>query len=126
MVETRSTMMEYELMDPCSHGVPYPTRRNGETTSFQKAFGGIATAIMLQITSDGGVHMLLELVRSLTSSRYSTEPFASANGQIPQLNLWDDHDVCVKLLSLLYKFQYLESADVFRLSMDSGLMSLIL
>lgn len=25
---------------------------------------------------------------------YSTEPFASANGQIPQLNMWDDHDVC--------------------------------
>jgi hypothetical protein len=25
--------------------------------------------------------------------RYGTEPFASANGQIPQLNLWDDHDV---------------------------------
>jgi len=24
---------------------------------------------------------------------YSTEPFASANGQIPQLNIWDDHDV---------------------------------
>lgn len=24
---------------------------------------------------------------------YSTEPFASANGQIPQLNLWDDHDI---------------------------------
>jgi hypothetical protein len=26
--------------------------------------------------------------------RYSTEPFAGANGQIPQLNIWDDHDVC--------------------------------
>lgn len=25
---------------------------------------------------------------------YSTEPFASANGQIAQLNIWDDHDVC--------------------------------
>lgn len=24
---------------------------------------------------------------------YGTEPFASANGQIAQLNLWDDHDV---------------------------------
>ncbi|KAI8629145.1 hypothetical protein F5Y19DRAFT_91593 [Xylariaceae sp. FL1651] len=24
---------------------------------------------------------------------YSTEPFASANGQIPQLNIWDDHDI---------------------------------
>ncbi|EAQ92587.1 hypothetical protein CHGG_00822 [Chaetomium globosum CBS 148.51] len=23
---------------------------------------------------------------------YSTEPFANANGQIPQLNIWDDHD----------------------------------
>ncbi|KAK3112824.1 hypothetical protein LTR53_010505 [Teratosphaeriaceae sp. CCFEE 6253] len=24
---------------------------------------------------------------------YSTEPFASANGQIPQLQIWDDHDI---------------------------------
>ncbi|KAI9839867.1 MAG: hypothetical protein M1819_000059 [Sarea resinae] len=24
---------------------------------------------------------------------YSTEPFASANGQIPQINIWDDHDI---------------------------------
>ncbi|KAI9051101.1 hypothetical protein LZ554_005205 [Drepanopeziza brunnea f. sp. 'monogermtubi'] len=24
---------------------------------------------------------------------YSMEPFAGANGQIPQLNLWDDHDI---------------------------------
>ena len=24
---------------------------------------------------------------------YSSKPFASANGQIPQLNIWDDHDV---------------------------------
>lgn len=26
---------------------------------------------------------------------YTTEPFAGANGQIAQLNLWDDHDVRV-------------------------------
>lgn len=25
--------------------------------------------------------------------RYGTEPFAGANGKIPQVNLWDDHDV---------------------------------
>jgi hypothetical protein len=24
---------------------------------------------------------------------YGTEPFATANGQIPQLNIWDDHDI---------------------------------
>lgn len=24
---------------------------------------------------------------------YSTEPFASANGTIPQINIWDDHDI---------------------------------
>lgn len=24
---------------------------------------------------------------------YSTEPFASANSQIPQINIWDDHDI---------------------------------
>lgn len=27
-------------------------------------------------------------------SRYGTEMFAVANGQIPQINIWDDHDVC--------------------------------
>ncbi|PKS10626.1 hypothetical protein jhhlp_002381 [Lomentospora prolificans] len=26
-------------------------------------------------------------------SWYNREPFASANGQIPQLNIWDDHDI---------------------------------
>lgn len=25
---------------------------------------------------------------------YNTAPFALANGQIPQVNIWDDHDVC--------------------------------
>lgn len=34
----------------------------------------------------------------LILTRYGTEPFASANGQIPQLNLWDDHDVSVSNL----------------------------
>jgi PhoD related phosphatase len=24
---------------------------------------------------------------------YSTEPFASANASIPQVNIWDDHDI---------------------------------
>lgn len=24
---------------------------------------------------------------------YTTEPFATANGQIPQINIWDDHDI---------------------------------
>ena len=28
---------------------------------------------------------------------YSTEPFAAANGQIPQVNIWDDHDVKLPL-----------------------------
>lgn len=27
------------------------------------------------------------------AGRYGTEPFAGANGQIPQMNIWDDHDV---------------------------------
>nr|POE71374.1 uncharacterized protein CFP56_62469 [Quercus suber] len=27
------------------------------------------------------------------SKWYSTEPFASANAQVPQLNIWDDHDI---------------------------------
>lgn len=26
---------------------------------------------------------------------YNTEPFSTANGQIPQINIWDDHDVSV-------------------------------
>ena len=29
----------------------------------------------------------------VTRCRYGTEPFAEANGKIPQVNLWDDHDV---------------------------------
>jgi hypothetical protein len=29
---------------------------------------------------------------------YNTEPFSTANGQIPQLNIWDDHDVSGNLL----------------------------
>ena len=28
---------------------------------------------------------------------YNTEPFSTANGQIPQLNIWDDHDVRILL-----------------------------
>jgi hypothetical protein len=35
--------------------------------------------------------------------RYGTEPFSSVNGQIAQLNLWDDHDVC-NLLHIEYIF----------------------
>lgn len=39
--------------------------------------------------------MVSQQLRSLTIMyRYSTEPFAAANGQIAQLNIWDDHDVC--------------------------------
>jgi hypothetical protein len=26
---------------------------------------------------------------------YNTEPFSTANGQIPQINIWDDHDVSI-------------------------------
>ena len=29
---------------------------------------------------------------------YSTEPFATANGQIPQINIWDDHGWSLKIL----------------------------
>jgi len=25
---------------------------------------------------------------------YATSPFSHANSQIPQVNIWDDHDVC--------------------------------
>ena len=31
---------------------------------------------------------------------YSTEPFASANAQIPQINIWDDHDIIDGFVSL--------------------------
>lgn len=31
---------------------------------------------------------------------YNTAPFAHANGQIPQINMWDDHDVCGVLLPM--------------------------
>ncbi|KAK4101649.1 hypothetical protein N658DRAFT_50350 [Parathielavia hyrcaniae] len=42
---------------------------------------------------------------------YSTEPFASANGQIPQLNIWDDHDIIDGFGSYVNDFM---KCDVFR------------
>ncbi|KAI0159506.1 hypothetical protein GGR57DRAFT_426563 [Xylariaceae sp. FL1272] len=42
---------------------------------------------------------------------YSTEPFASANGQIPQLNIWDDHDIIDGFGSYVDDFM---QCDVFR------------
>jgi hypothetical protein len=44
------------------------------------------------------VNLILQTKKSKDQAkfdRYSMEPFAGANGQIPQLNLWDDHDVSV-------------------------------
>jgi len=42
---------------------------------------------------------------------FSTEPFASANGQIPQLNIWDDHDIIDGFGSYVDEFM---KCDVFR------------
>jgi len=42
---------------------------------------------------------------------YSTEPFAQANGQIPQLNIWDDHDIIDGFGSYVNDFMM---CDVFR------------
>ncbi|KAK4161980.1 hypothetical protein QBC43DRAFT_89456 [Cladorrhinum sp. PSN259] len=42
---------------------------------------------------------------------YGTEPFASANGQIPQLNIWDDHDIIDGFGSYVNDFM---KCDVFR------------
>ncbi|KAK3694091.1 hypothetical protein B0T22DRAFT_61208 [Podospora appendiculata] len=42
---------------------------------------------------------------------YGTEPFASANGQIPQLNVWDDHDIIDGFGSYVNEFM---KCDVFR------------
>ncbi|KAI1326302.1 hypothetical protein F5Y16DRAFT_375349 [Xylariaceae sp. FL0255] len=42
---------------------------------------------------------------------YSTEPFAAANGQIPQLNIWDDHDIIDGFGSYVDDFM---RCDVFR------------
>ncbi|KAH8676163.1 putative transcription factor btf3 [Xylariales sp. PMI_506] len=42
---------------------------------------------------------------------YSTEPFAQANGQIPQLNIWDDHDIIDGFGSYVNDFM---KCDVFR------------
>ncbi|KAI1763617.1 hypothetical protein GGR53DRAFT_359736 [Hypoxylon sp. FL1150] len=42
---------------------------------------------------------------------YSTEPFAAANGQIPQLNIWDDHDIIDGFGSYVNEFM---KCDVFR------------
>ncbi|KAL2269983.1 hypothetical protein VTJ83DRAFT_2167 [Remersonia thermophila] len=42
---------------------------------------------------------------------YSTEPFAAMNGQIPQLNIWDDHDIIDGFGSYVNEFM---KCDVFR------------
>ncbi|TRX98969.1 hypothetical protein FHL15_000311 [Xylaria flabelliformis] len=42
---------------------------------------------------------------------YSTEPFAAVNGQIPQLNIWDDHDIIDGFGSYVDEFM---KCDVFR------------
>ncbi|KJR89915.1 transcription factor btf3 [Sporothrix schenckii 1099-18] len=42
---------------------------------------------------------------------YSTEPFAATNGQIPQLNIWDDHDIIDGFGSYVNEFM---KCDVFR------------
>ncbi|KAH9903933.1 hypothetical protein F4778DRAFT_780618 [Xylariomycetidae sp. FL2044] len=42
---------------------------------------------------------------------YATEPFAAANGQIPQLNIWDDHDIIDGFGSYVNDFM---KCDVFR------------
>ncbi|KAI0404473.1 hypothetical protein F4802DRAFT_567190 [Xylaria palmicola] len=42
---------------------------------------------------------------------YATEPFAAVNGQIPQLNIWDDHDIIDGFGSYVHEFMM---CDVFR------------
>lgn len=42
---------------------------------------------------------------------YSTEPFSSANSQIPQVNIWDDHDIIDGFGSYVNDFM---NCDVFR------------
>jgi hypothetical protein len=42
---------------------------------------------------------------------YNTEPFSTANGQIPQLNIWDDHDIIDGFGSYIDSFM---KCDVFR------------
>ena len=42
---------------------------------------------------------------------FGTEPFAAANGQIPQLNIWDDHDIIDGFGSYVNDFM---KCDVFR------------
>ncbi|KAL7810561.1 hypothetical protein V8C44DRAFT_332535 [Trichoderma aethiopicum] len=42
---------------------------------------------------------------------YNTEPFSTANGQIAQINIWDDHDIIDGFGSYVHKFM---QCDVFR------------
>ncbi|CAK7273943.1 hypothetical protein SEPCBS57363_005909 [Sporothrix epigloea] len=42
---------------------------------------------------------------------YSLEPFASANGQIPQLNIWDDHDIIDGFGSYVNDFMNCDAAE---------------
>lgn len=78
-------------------GLVSEIRKRGENTPFLRNWGRTVTNIMSTTIFDGVYWVVL--TRAVESyfltdeSRYSTEPFASANGQIPQLNIWDDHDV---------------------------------
>lgn len=47
----------------------------------------------------------------LTQSRYATGAFAQMNGQIAQVNIWDDHDIIDGFGSYVDEFM---KCDVFR------------
>ena len=95
MVEIRSITMALGCMGRSDLGLIYQFRGRGKNIPFQKSYGESVTNTMLIITSDGASMVLKKVSSHADKYRYSTEPFAGANGQIPQLNLWDDHDVSI-------------------------------
>lgn len=48
---------------------------------------------------------------TVCDNRYNTPPFCIANGEIPQLNIWDDHDIIDGFGSYVDHFM---KSDVFR------------
>lgn len=101
--ETKSTTMGSVLTDPSGSGPILETRGSEESSPSLITCGRNATTIISKTTFHGTLVIVHFHIcqwdtcenRRLPSNvyRYNREPFASANGQIPQLNIWDDHDV---------------------------------
>lgn len=95
VVVTRFTAMLFACRGRSARGRISRIPRSGGSIRSRRACARTAmTGISRTISS--GRSCAWEWVHALADpgSRYGTEMFAVANGQIPQINIWDDHDVC--------------------------------